>query len=1096
MFEDNPGNAPQTGATPCPASFPNAAGTSSRVSGAPGRSCALPDARAVGRGLLRRAAAALLLALPVLAALAPAAEARPGQPGGFSATVIDGRNAIDFSWTTPTNTGGTALIRYEIQWREDATGNWVQFPETGSKDINNPAATSATLTDADGLQPNTDYDFRIRVFNSDSTPNSYFTADVEERTGGMALTAPGVPVLRAAGGHELVNGMSAGIEFRWGAPVDDGGREVTGYDWRWRKQGEASYRAPIRVGPGASYVRVPEATGDTAYLFQVRAVNALGAGSYDGLTVLERPAAPRNLRVAVNGAGTEAELSWTQNARMHWSIEQAEVTGSGCGSYGAPPRFQGAASYTASSLASGRHYCFRVQAVTDFRRSLPAIVRTDGVVERQPDPPAPPPSPNPPPNPNPPPDPEPAERPARVTGVTVTPGVGALAVRWNAAAGAARYRVQWKLASQSNYDASPQAETAGTSHTIPGLMAGTDYTVRVTATNSAGDGPASADAGPASPTAALRVARTDPARLTEDNVHGATVTVRLLGAAWETSIPARSVTVTGLPDGMTASEQPERVSDSEARITLSYTPPEGVDGLDGDARLTVTAAAASHSWTEDLTARVTVHARRAPAALAAVRWLSRFGRTVADHVMAAVGARLSEPAGQGDRLRLAGHRVSAPAALLTPPPAGREGSGEGLPARRTPDGASPAGLAAGPLTRPLPASGERGIAAAQTLAARDLLAGTSFRVSAVGGEGMADMGWTAWGRVDLSGFDGDEGGLSLDGDTMTATVGADMRRGRLLAGVAAAHSSGSGEYRDVGGTAGDLDASLASVHPYVRIEAAGGLSLWGVLGWGGGDMTLDRRDGDREKADLEMTMAGAGARGPLPSPSDGMALALRAEAFASRIEADGGGDALKGAEAEAWRMRLALEASWDETEAGLRPSAELGLRHDGGDGETGTGAELGGGVAWAGPDGVSASLRARALLDGDGVSEWGGGAMLAYAPGADGRGLRLSLAPTVGAPEGGAERLWRADAAALAGDERDAAPRLDAEAGWGLAALGGRGLLTPYAGLALSDADDRRYRLGARLTLAPGADAGLAAERSETASGPEHALTLDARLRW
>ncbi len=614
--------------------------------------------------------------------------------------------------------------------------------------------------------------------------------------------------------------------------------------------------------------------------------------------------------------------------------------------------------------------------------------------------------------------------------------------------------------------------------------------------------------GPAPAAPAARVV-TDPPRLTEDNADDATVTLRLAGATWEDPIPTNGVTVTGLPDGMEASE-PARVSDSEARITLSYTP-EGADGLEGDAVLTVTAAAASHSGPAALTGTVTVHARSAPAALAATRWLSRFGRTVADHVMAAVGARLSEPAGQDDRLRLAGRSLYSPAALLNPPPARREGSGEGLAACAAACGASPAaaldaanvanggvgaaGLAAGPLTRPLPAGGERGIAAAQALTPRDLLAGTSFRVSAAGGGGVANAGWTAWGRVDLSRFDEDEGGLSLDGDTMTATVGADMRRGRLLAGVAAAHSAGSGEYRDVGGAAGDLDASLASVHPYVRVEAAGGLSLWGVLGWGGGDMTLDRRDGDDEKADLEMTMAGAGARGPLPAPSAGMALALRAEAFGSRIEADGGGDALKGAEAEAWRMRLALEASWDETEAGLRPSAELGLRHDGGDGETGTGAELGGGVAWAGPDGLSASLRARALLDGDGVSEWGGGAMLAYAPGADGRGLRLSLAPSVGAAEGGVERLWRADAAALAG-ERDARPRLDAKAGYGIAVMGGRGLLTPHAGLSLSDADDRRTRLGARLTLAPGADLALAAERTDRTAGPEHALTLGARLRW
>ena len=90
-------------------------------------------------------------------------------------------------------------------------------------------------------------------------------------------------------------------------------------------------------------------------------------------------------------------------------------------------------------------------------------------------------------------------------------------------------------------------------------------------------------------------------------------------------------------------------------------------------------------------------------------------------------------------------------------------------------------------------------------------------------------------------------------------------------------------------------------------------------------------------------------------------------------------------------------------------------------------------------------------------------------PGAAGRGLSLTLTPAWGADSGGAERLWGLrDARGLAGnDDVEPAGRLDAEAGWGFAAFGGRGLMTPFAGLALSDAGERTWRSGVRWTLGP-----------------------------
>ncbi len=460
-------------------------------------------------------------------------------------------------------------------------------------------------------------------------------------------------------------------------------------------------------------------------------------------------------------------------------------------------------------------------------------------------------------------------------------------------------------------------------------------------------------------------------------------------------------------------------------------------------------------------------------------WLSRFARTASNHAMEAIGRRFSEPAEDG--VTVAGRRLAvAPAS-----------------------GPGPRAVADRPLYPPLPASGERGIRDAQALTPRELLAGTSFRVSAAEGEGAEARGWTAWGRGQAARFDLD--GEGIDGDVATGTIGLDFSRNRLTAGAALAHSTGDGTISAAASGSGpadrrDVEATLTSVHPYLHYEGANGVSVWGVLGYGSGDFTIvGPEGGEASSTDTDMTMAGVGLRGPVREPSspDGLALALRAEAFAARIETDGGD--LDGLDGDARQLRLVLEGRWAEVPAlgpGFAPSFELGLRHEGGDDGERTGAELGAGLSWTGTSGVAAELRTRLLLAEDGLAEWGAGGSVRYAARTDGRGPSLTLTPSFGASEGRAERLWGAEALSAATGGGKAGLQFDAEAGWGFAALDGAGLLTPYAGFGLGQEDDRRYRIGMRLDRGPGISTELAAERAETAANPEHVILLRATLRW
>ena len=109
--------------------------------------------------------------------------------------------------------------------------------------------------------------------------------------------------------------------------------------------------------------------------------------------------------------------------------------------------------------------------------------------------------------------------------------------------------------------------------------------------------------------------------------------------------------------------------------------------------------------------------------------------------------------------------------------------------------------------------------------------------------------------------------------------------------------------------------------------------------------------------------------GELMSGADGFELAFKAEALwvgTSVDGVDGPAGRLKAIDAAVARFRTELEGSRDYTLAGrlsLRPSVEVGLRHDGGNAENGAGMDVDGGliVSDAGT-GLAVDMRVRMLV--------------------------------------------------------------------------------------------------------------------------------------
>ena len=168
---------------------------------------------------------------------------------------------------------------------------------------------------------------------------------------------------------------------------------------------------------------------------------------------------------------------------------------------------------------------------------------------------------------------------------------------------------------------------------------------------------------------------------------------------------------------------------------------------------------------------------------------------------------------------------------------------------------------------------------------------------------------------------------------------------------------GEGTFRMPGVDSGKVESSLTSVSPYARLTLNERLSAWGLLGYGTGDMTMTQAArGDRKETvtriDISMRMGAVGARGALmqADESGGLDLALRGDAFLVRTESAKAANTVA-TTADASRLRLVLEGwrTFAVGEATLTPTLELGLRRDGGDAETGTGVEIGGRIAYAGP---------------------------------------------------------------------------------------------------------------------------------------------------
>ena len=348
--------------------------------------------------------------------------------------------------------------------------------------------------------------------------------------------------------------------------------------------------------------------------------------------------------------------------------------------------------------------------------------------------------------------------------------------------------------------------------------------------------------------------------------------------------------------------------------------------------------------------------------------------------------------------------------------------------------------------------------------------------------------FAAWGCGDYRNLagGGEDGVVAWNGEVFSVHLGADVRLGSdVLAGLSVSRSRGSFDYyaggRDAGGGAYELQ--LTGVHPYMGWSVSSDLDVWGTVGHSWGEIRIvDDLAGDPRTSEAMLDSGAVGISGRLLARGT-TSVKLKGEGALARLDVAGDGETFGAVTVDMRRLRLSTEASHEHvfsSGGSLTPWGELGVRHDGGDGETGAGLEVGGGLRYQNPEaGWTTEGYGRWLAVHEGtIREWGFGALLRFAPGASGHGPSVSLMPAWGKTTSGVQRLWERGAtdptvpSALG-------TRLDAQFGYGFAAFRERGVLAPFGAVSLVREEGRSYRLGGRLAVGHSATVSLEAERRE-----------------
>ena len=199
------------------------------------------------------------------------------------------------SWTLTGDARGTAEIGYKIQ-RADVVGPNTPGPFSDvGKALANHTTFTVPASDGTGF-------YRVVAWNAAGETPSNATL--------VSFTAPDAPT-NVAGTPGTAGGS---VNLSWTAPANDGGSPITGYEI----QKSPATGSPVWTSAGTvgnvTSTTVTGLTQNASYIFQVRAVNAVGSGAWSASSAAVQatgvPGAATGV-VGSNATSTSIDVSWT-----------------------------------------------------------------------------------------------------------------------------------------------------------------------------------------------------------------------------------------------------------------------------------------------------------------------------------------------------------------------------------------------------------------------------------------------------------------------------------------------------------------------------------------------------------------------------------------------------------------------------------------------------------------------------------------------------------------------------------------------------------------------------------------------------------------
>ena len=352
---------------------------------------------------------------------------------------------------------------------------------------------------------------------------------------------------------------------------------------------------------------------------------------------------------------------------------------------------------------------------------------------------------------------------------------------------------------------------------------------------------------------------------------------------------------------------------------------------------------------------------------------------------------------------------------------------------------------------------------------------------------------------ELSG--GDDDPVTWNGSLAGTHLGGNVRLSEwILTGLDLFIYTGSFDWTDEGGEEefrgieGEWNLNIRGVNPYVALLSEDGeTQFWTMAGYGFGRVDIEEEILD-QSADITMKSIALGGKVPLTKISGKISLSLRGDLWLGQFEIADNADLIKGVSVQTRGARALLESTWKE--GSITPSLLVGVKHDNSFSDS-TGMEVGSGIEWGpGSHGIRVSLKNRALLVRSGVQEWGISGEVLLSP-RDRLGPSLRLKTSSGDAEERATTFLENDSETSLSEGGNEGVSFEAEAGWGIKAINGRGIMTPFAGVSLLERDESILRLGGRLDVDKTLDLQLEGQRENSSiNGPEYGLLLEAKFSF